>query len=512
MLQLRIIKGPAGIGRQFGIEPGRPLIIGRAEDCTVQLPGNGISKKHCRLSVLPGARVEVEDLGSSNGTFVNGLLIKKHIMKPGDILTLNPFMMQMEVVAPKSATPQAPPISNAFNVPSSGGFEAPGAAAIPAGPETTAQKVDNWLSGTVYPLADRLSGQFDVRALFLLSFLVWAVLIVVFTAFPFSTKANDKVVDQAVETARLYARQLARINGQAIIDQRYTELIAELDARTGQTPGIVKSRILDATKAQVLAPPDLIGQPLGDKYERTAITKNREHVQRDGDGYAYVSVPIKVGTAGGDIVSAVAYVQIDTIPAQFSPSAIVEQALNSILWSLGVSFLLVIFMYRWLEGSVQTVAARVDEAMKKSETSVVSPVRWPAMAQLCEQVSAALGRAAGGGGGGAVSAGATQWAISASQMSPGPAAAFDQGLVVIGWNQKLERLVGVRQSMAMGAELANASRDVAFEATIRELAAETAGNPWTPSVRDIEFSGTPYKMAMVYGDGAHLVTVAKADE
>jgi pSer/pThr/pTyr-binding forkhead associated (FHA) protein len=65
-------------GRRFVVEKPGPSVIGRNEDCSVRLSGGldyqMISRHHCLLDVEP-PEVRVRDLGSLNGTYVNGRLI-----------------------------------------------------------------------------------------------------------------------------------------------------------------------------------------------------------------------------------------------------------------------------------------------------------------------------------------------------------------------------------------------------------------------------------------------------
>ncbi|MBI4819972.1 MAG: FHA domain-containing protein [Deltaproteobacteria bacterium] len=55
----------------------RELYVGRGPENEICLPKGNISKRHCRVSVQDG-RVFVVDLGSANGTFVNG----KRVLQP----------------------------------------------------------------------------------------------------------------------------------------------------------------------------------------------------------------------------------------------------------------------------------------------------------------------------------------------------------------------------------------------------------------------------------------------
>jgi pSer/pThr/pTyr-binding forkhead associated (FHA) protein len=73
------------------------MTVGRASDCDLSIPGEEISRKHARLKVMPEG-VEVEDLGSSNGTFINGKRISTALAHNGDELRLD--TVRFMLVAP----------------------------------------------------------------------------------------------------------------------------------------------------------------------------------------------------------------------------------------------------------------------------------------------------------------------------------------------------------------------------------------------------------------------------
>ena len=84
---LTIVNGPQ-TGKVIPIEHG-PVTVGRHESCEVLLMGRGVSRKHLRLERL-GDEVTVEDLQSTNGTLVNGEIILRHRLRPGDRIQLGP--------------------------------------------------------------------------------------------------------------------------------------------------------------------------------------------------------------------------------------------------------------------------------------------------------------------------------------------------------------------------------------------------------------------------------------
>lgn len=65
---LRAVSG-TGFGRNFPI--AGTAVIGRAPDCSIRLDETGISRMHARLMPTEDG-VQLEDLGSTNGSFING--------------------------------------------------------------------------------------------------------------------------------------------------------------------------------------------------------------------------------------------------------------------------------------------------------------------------------------------------------------------------------------------------------------------------------------------------------
>jgi pSer/pThr/pTyr-binding forkhead associated (FHA) protein len=92
---------------------GASCVLGRDNDCFVQLSGAErdklISRHHCQLNIaLP--RLEIKDLGSRNGTFLNGRAINSaevmlphrgrddRLTRPAEILTVGGTTLRVDVV------------------------------------------------------------------------------------------------------------------------------------------------------------------------------------------------------------------------------------------------------------------------------------------------------------------------------------------------------------------------------------------------------------------------------
>src|SRR5437764_2734522 len=65
-------------------------LFGRDEDCDIRIDQKGVSKLHCVLVKTDGLLL-VRDLGSTNGTRVNGQRVRRAALLPNDKLTIANF-------------------------------------------------------------------------------------------------------------------------------------------------------------------------------------------------------------------------------------------------------------------------------------------------------------------------------------------------------------------------------------------------------------------------------------
>ena len=72
--------------KKMALSQGR-FIIGRADDADLVISNKDVSRRHAALS-CDGSNFKIEDLDSTNGTFVNGRRITKESLHPGDEISV----------------------------------------------------------------------------------------------------------------------------------------------------------------------------------------------------------------------------------------------------------------------------------------------------------------------------------------------------------------------------------------------------------------------------------------
>jgi predicted component of type VI protein secretion system len=87
--------------------------LGRHDDCVIRIKSAQVSRRHCELYEV-GSQLMLRDLGSSNGTFVNGKRVSgEYALKHGDELTVGAVTLRVaklgQPVSPLPASPASKP-------------------------------------------------------------------------------------------------------------------------------------------------------------------------------------------------------------------------------------------------------------------------------------------------------------------------------------------------------------------------------------------------------------------
>ena len=81
----------SNVGETFRLDPTQGhILVGRAPTSTIRFNDDGVSRKHAQMRLLPSGEWCIEDLGSANGTHVNGERVVVRTLSDNDKIALGP--------------------------------------------------------------------------------------------------------------------------------------------------------------------------------------------------------------------------------------------------------------------------------------------------------------------------------------------------------------------------------------------------------------------------------------
>lgn len=92
-------------GQDFPLDDRRSYIAGRSSEVDLVLADDAVSRKHVRFYPARG-RIWVRDLGSRNGTVVNGELVERHCLREGDRIAIGSSLARVTRADPDALSPK----------------------------------------------------------------------------------------------------------------------------------------------------------------------------------------------------------------------------------------------------------------------------------------------------------------------------------------------------------------------------------------------------------------------
>ena len=88
------------------------VVVGREDGCDIKLAGPMVSRKHCKF-VASGDTYSVQDLGSYNGTYLNGARVEEQRLVEGDRISIMPHVLVYHASDEESPAAPAPRVGRA---------------------------------------------------------------------------------------------------------------------------------------------------------------------------------------------------------------------------------------------------------------------------------------------------------------------------------------------------------------------------------------------------------------
>lgn len=566
MYRLTIIAGPSA-GHSFRLQEGDNA-IGRQEGNVVVLPSSRVSKRHCVLVVNNDA-VTLMDQGSSNGTFVNGVLAKSLPVRAGDRISVGEYILELvrkeassrqgdphgavqldQMQRPDNVLPF--PLAHPSNVASnSAGFPANGPGGIsstvglglpqpgssePVGSAPAPAQNDIWgkfmwnLERHVMPNIYGALFKYEWKWIGLSMFGLLVVCILFIAIQPLLDQGRKMVMKESVRRARHMARVIVERNAPAIAAGTETKTeIGSADREEG-----VRLAILMDIDNRILAPATRMNQALTNGPEALFAIKALKQYQNgaetgmakiDGD-IVIVAEPLKVVNPrkGSNEVKGMALVSIDTSISTPNLGEVGMVYSETFLITALLSALFGLIFYRLTLKPFEVLNEDVDKALKGELSQVTREFKIKELNPLFDVINSAIQRlpkdSVGGGDAESVPS------VTLDDFLPVLSAIGDLGSFGVAicdeyrkicyLNPYFEDVTGIRSDSARGEELASVARDQAFSQLITDMLDQSQpGSVGMP--QDYEFGGTAYRLtAAALGSATlspkgYLITVVRSE-
>lgn len=510
MHRLVIVSGP-NRGSAFTLIDGENS-IGRQMDNHIVLSSGKVSKRHCAILVT-GNEVFLRDEGSTNGTFVNGTLVRKIPLKAGDKVGVGEFVLELsspKLPAIVSNEPMANiPMDISSNSASSAVLSTPlRHEPVAEVPQDLPGKIKFGFEAKVMPFFYGLLMKNDYRSIAAFLFGVLAIVSVVASVMPMTDLAEKSIQREALIRAKIIAREVADRFAPAIANRAESQI----DLSFLESEESVKMVVITNPNLQIIAPQSRLNQILGGGREASfAMWAAKEF--KDGrdkglwrimeNSLAVFIEPIRT-TDPRQVktqITAMVIVSID-----FSGNLLEAGGLG-VAYGTGIviagllAVLIFFILMRMTMKPLEVLNDDLDQVLRGELPKVTHEFKIPELDPLWNNINSAIQRIPKGGGG--FSGGNEDTPVNWDfEFAPIRALcdstqlgfiAVDPNLMVVAMNPLFEEISGIRTD-GIGKTIQQVARDQSFISLANDFLERVQGSPTRAANDEFEFSGVLFNV------------------
>ena len=516
MWAIRVLSG-AQAGQFFNLKSGAN-VLGRSPQCDIKILSPNVSKEHTKIEVLDD-KIIVSDMGSRNGTFINGTQARSHKLKPGDRISLHDVIIEVVPQQQRQNLHVAPPPAShgnlAYQVPMqqpSGVLESYSPVAVAPAHDSQASRrtlpdlalfASEYMDRVVLPGVYRLAEIMEFKTLLGLFMAGFILLVTSLSTIPLIRILRDSVEQQSQQHALTIASTLARVNEAAVRDGLYTAI----NMSTAQRLGVVEALIITKEDGKIIAPASRAESYPDLPFIHEARNYDKESVQQvDGSTVVALSPIIAYNPETGSRGTlAFAVVKYDMSSLAVEDSKTISLFIITLFIATILGIILFYFLYRLIEYPLNTLNLQLDTALREGRDDLKVSFLFAPITRLTSNINSALSRANSGG-----SASVAPQAMEHDRRLEmtnlaemiGFAAiivnAFDRMVVTI--NQGFEQRTRLTPANLVNQPI-NGISDQALKLSLLDLIDRLDQNPDQLATNDIEFGGNSYQLIAqaIYG-------------
>lgn len=467
-------------------------ILGRGSEANHLIAVEGVSKKHMRITVN-GQSAFMEDLDSSNGTFINGKLTRKMTVKDGDKITLPNVIFQLVYVTEKKIVVKKQVLK--------GDDQEVDLEIEERAPDSLGGKMIYFFKTKIMPVIYNFNEQYEWSALLGILLFFFVGINVSLIIFPVLRESKRLLVREIAMRGKQYADEVARTNSVPLSRRN----IDKVDTNFLESAEGVQSYELFDFDGRIVRPITQLSTYIKDplsvealNFYKDAKNLNNTYVQSLSQGVIGIGRAIKaydVSTGREETVGVVAI--------RFAPRSLAVEAANNssaFLESLVTSSMVAIFFYGMVYfltiRPISELRVQIEQVLRGRRKELDSDSMFRELTPLRSTVNSLLQRLR------EIQNTDSDEMQNAEEDGPyirsllefmqgaqGPVMVLNGEKQIQGLNPEAEDLIGIRQTASQGLALMDAARDRGFSATVMDLCDQSANNDGVNQRENYEIGG-----------------------
>ena len=452
-----------------------------------------VSHKHFSITKKEQG-VLLQDLGSRNGTFVNGVMTKKAVLKAGDKISVNDLILELHCVQEPNSLLSSP-VSATPTTSSSWGEESASASesesdlnmSYQAESKSLTQKAKDYLDNVVCSLAKL--GEFQWVLASIVG--IYVLMVTTLAIFPMVQIAKERIEKESQLRAADIARSLAGRYRAAI----NAGLGATFSVNEQRLEGVQSALVIASNDGHILAPASKAGAYSDLPFVNKARRFNQSYSEKINSSTTGASYPIRaINAAGEDQVRAFAMVIYDVSSRTIRSNDIIRLFVQVLAFAVLLGFVLFLLLYRFVEYPIFAFNKQLDRALREHGGEVSTNYHFPELEKLSVNINTALSRIPED----AESAPPESIALDSqtevdnlSQLVSSPHMIVSKENIVIAMNELLEEISG----LSLNETLNNAISDIndqSLQLNLSDLIQAVVNSPEQIASSELEFSGSNY--------------------
>jgi hypothetical protein len=484
-------------GEEFILQEGEN-VFGRGSEADHQLSVDGVSKKHMMIMVK-GDTAIIEDMGSSNGTFLNGKLIKKAPLKNTDKIALPNVIFQVVFVREKKKIVKKK-VAKAVEVDDAVEFTTE---PIPAGP---IGKLRHIFKHKLMPVLYGFNENYEWRVLFGILLFLFIAINIALTISPVLRTSHQILEREIAIRGAHYADEVARYNNTELSRKNYDRINTNF---LEKIEDVVSYELFDL-EGRIIRPVTKQNSYVNDPFS----VESKQKIM--GSGETYLHKPILKYLDQGEIGIGKAIKAYDArtgreeivgiITIRFSPKSLeiasannLKSYLEALVTSGLVAILFFGMIYYLTLRPVDEMKLQIENVLRGKQKELESKLLMDEVRPLRNTINSILQRIK------ELQSQDTGEFAEIEEEGPyirmleefmrgamGPALILTAEKSIHALNPEGEDLTGLRESSATGTNLLDAIRDQGFAATVIDLCDKSASNDGCNQQESYDINGRPY--------------------